>query len=192
MSDKAEVSFKVKKAIQLLLAQRPRVVGVKGSELRRIIGKEYTSLLDILRIELDRLGLELKVVHEGEDQNQLDQARFFILLKNPLSLSEAASAGWRIDDLAALAATLAFIISRQGKASRSEVEKLLRVKLPKWKVDLNLDRFIRRGYLERNGEDLLVIGWRTRAEIDQKTLLNLVLASPSFEGRDKMPENQLV
>jgi hypothetical protein len=84
--------------------------------------------------------------------------------------------GWRIDDLAVLAASIALITSRQGRAPRSDIEQILREKFPKWRVDINLDRFIRIGYLSKDEHDMLYIGWRSRAEIDQKTLMELLLA----------------
>ncbi|MFQ6134793.1 MAG: hypothetical protein ACE5KU_03125 [Nitrososphaerales archaeon] len=189
MSDEAEVQRKLKKASQLLMLQRHRSPGVKGWELRRALGKEYLKIIDVLRTELGRLGLEVKVVYEGSvkkaeeaSSEATDRARFFVVMKGPLSRSEMVSSGWRIDDVAVLAATIAYINSRQGKAPRRQVEELLREKFPRWKVDMNLDRFVRRGYLLEGEDDMLYIGWRTRAEIDQKTLTNLILATPT--GQD--------
>jgi hypothetical protein len=115
-------------------------------------------------------------VTEKPSEEQLDKARFFITIKNPLAVSDIIASGWRIDDIAALAATIALIISRQGKAPKSDVEQILREKFPKWKVDMNLDRFIRTGYLSKDDNDILYIGWRARAEIDQRMLMELLLA----------------
>lgn len=99
--------------------------------------------------------------------------RFVIVLKDPVI--EKAS-GERIDELAMLAATLVYIISKQGKAPRRAVEDLLADKFPKQRVLLALDRFIRQGYLgEDNG--ILYIGWRTRAEVDRRSLVEFVLQS---------------
>lgn len=189
LSDEAEVQRKLKKASQLLLLQRHRSPGVKGWELKRALGKEYLKIIDVLRTELDRLGLEVKIVYDGSGKKaqeasseDTDRARFFVVMKGPLSQSEMVSSGWRIDDVAVLAATIAYINSRQGKAPRKQVEEILREKFPRWKVDMNLDRFVRRGYLLEGEDDMLYIGWRTRAEIDQKTLTNLILATPT--GQD--------
>lgn len=188
LSDEAEVQRKVRKASQLLLLQRHRSPGVKGWELKRALGREYVKIVGVLRSELDRLGLDLKVVHEGSVKKieelsgeDPDRARFFVVMKGPLSQSDMVSSGWRIDDVAVLAATVAYINSKQGKAPRRQVEELLREKFPRWKVDMNLDRFIRRGYLLES-DDVLYIGWRTRAEIDQKTLTNLLLATPTRQN----------
>jgi hypothetical protein len=183
--EEAEVARKVKRAAQLLLLQRHRAPGVKGWELKRALGRDYPKILEVLREELARLDLELKVIYEEEPQGeptprQLDTARFFVVLKKPPTLSDLVAGGWRIDDLSILAATLAYLISRQGKAPRKEVERLLREKFPRWRVEVNLDRFTRRGYLTEV-EGVLAIGWRARAEFDQKTLLSLVLATPPRE-----------
>ena len=63
---------------------------------------------------------------------------------------DAKMMGWRIDDLAGLATAISYIISKKGKAPRDEVEDLLRSKLPGWRVEMNISRYIRSGYL---GED---------------------------------------
>jgi len=181
VSDEAEVQRKVRKTAQLLLLPRPRSPGVKGWELKRTLGKDYMKILELAKEELSRLDLEVKIVSDEADApDDYDRARFFVVLKHPPPLSELVSAGWRIDDLAVLAATLTYIVSRHGKVPRKDVEQLLKEKFPRWKVDLNLDRFTRLGYLSE-GEEVLTIGWRTRAEIDQKTLMNLLLSSTTSQ-----------
>ena len=107
---------------------------------------------------------------------QLDRARFLIALRGELAPKEAKMIGWRIDDLAGLAIAIAYIISKKGKVSRKEVEELLRDKLPGWKVGINMDRYIRYGYITQDENEQLYIDWRTRAEIDQNSLINLILA----------------
>jgi hypothetical protein len=83
--------------------------------------------------------------------------------------------GWRIDDLAGLAIAISHIISNKGKAPRKEVEELLREKLPNWKVGLNIDRYIRYGYLTQDESEQLYLDWRTRAEVDQRALIDSLL-----------------
>lgn len=186
MAEEAELNRKMRRAAHLLLLQRHRAPGVKGWELKRSLGKDYVKIIELLDAELSRLDLKVKAVPEegapgeglGEDP---DRARFFIVTKSPPPASEAISAGWRIDDAAILAAALAYVVSRRGKAPRREVERLLMGKMPRWRVDLTLDRYIRFGYLLLDGDENLSIGWRTRAEIDQKALLSLLLATPSPE-----------
>ena len=183
MSEKeAEISRKLKRASQLLFFQRHRKPGLRGWELKKALGKDSTSIIDLLNSDLDRLNLQVKVVFEDVEvkdkpsEEQLDRAMFFITIKNPLTVSDIMASGWRIDDIAALAATMTLIISRQGKAPRGDVEQILREKFPKWRVDMNLDRFVRNGYLSKDENNMLYIGWRARAEIDQKMLIELLLA----------------
>lgn len=182
MSEEAELRRKIRRAVQLLLLQRPRSPGVKGWELRKTLGREYIQLMDVVNEELGRLELEVKSVgEEGEPIEDYDKARFYVIMKQPPPTSELVSGGWRVDDLAILAATLGYLLSRHGKAPRRDVEKLLKEKFPRWKVDLDLDRYIRRGYLAQIESETLVVGWRTRAEIDQKTLMNILLSSSSSQ-----------
>ena len=92
----------------------------------------------------------------------------------------------RIDDLAGLAMVVTYIIRKKGKASRKDVEGFLKTNLPGWRVDINLDRYIRLGYLDEDENSRLYLDWRTRAEVDQKELMDLLLrkdeaAQPSSE-----------
>jgi hypothetical protein len=105
----------------------------------------------------------------------LDKARFLIELQSEVSPKEAKMIGWRIDDLAGLAIAISYIISKKGRSPRKEVEELLREKLPGWKVGFNVDRYIRYGYLAQDENDQLYIDWRTRAEVDEKALIDMLL-----------------
>ncbi len=163
---------KVKKAAQILFFRRHRIPGVKGWELKKALGDNYMDVIGVLNSALDKLGMEVKrITEEGEEKTE--HGRFMIVLKN--HLVEKAS-GERIDDVAMLSATLAYIISKQGKAPRKAIENFLTDKFPKHRIFFALDRYIKQGYL---GEDdkALYIGWRTRAEVDRKSLLDLILAS---------------
>ncbi|MGB9622790.1 MAG: hypothetical protein ACP5KV_04300 [Candidatus Methanomethylicaceae archaeon] len=188
MSEDATISRKLKKAAQLLLFQHHRLPGAKGWELRKVLGKDYMKIIKLLERKFDELGLEIKIVyedgldHQTPTEEDLEQARFYVISKSPMQIGEASLSGWRIDTLAVLAATLAYITSKQGKATRREVEDLLREKFPDWKVDQDLNRFIRRGYLDEDEEGNLYIGWRTRAEIDRKTLVSIIAGSSSQQS----------
>jgi len=183
MSEDATISKKVKRASQLLLYQHHRQPGAKGWELRKFVGKDYMKVVKLVERRFDDLGLEIKVVFEdgierpNPTEEELEQARFYVLTKSPIQTGEATLTGWRIDTLAVLAATLAYITSKQGRATRREVEELLYEKFPDWKVEQDLNRFIRRGYLDEDEDRNLFIGWRTRAEIDRKILLGIIAGS---------------
>jgi len=60
---------------------------------------------------------------------------------------------------------------------RKDVKKLLRNKLPDWRVDMNIKRYMQSGYLGEDENEQLYLDWRTRAEIDQKELVELILTA---------------
>jgi hypothetical protein len=180
---KAYYASKIKRATHMLFYRRHKKPGVKGWELRKALGADYPKVLNILDDYLKSLDLQVKTVFEEEKAvekptlEQLDKARFYITLRGELTPKEAKMIGWRIDDLAGLAITIAYIISKKGKAPRKELEELLRDKLPGWKVGLNIDRYIRYGYLTQDENEQIYLDWRTRAEVDQKALIDLLLGA---------------
>lgn len=188
LTKKALYLRKLKRATHLLFYRRHRKPGVKGWELRKRLGSDYPKVLGLLDTYLEKLDLQVKTVFEGEKPSvkptleQLDRARFFITLRGGLTPKETKQSGWRIDDIAGLAMAIAFIISKKGKAQRDEVEDLLRDKLPGWRVDINMDRYIRSGYLAQDENRQLYLDWRTRAEVDEKALVDLLL---TVEGEPK-------
>ena len=180
---KAYYANKIKRAVHLLFYRKHRKPGVKGWELRKALGSDYPKVLKVLDKHLKPFDLQVKTVFEGEKPpekptlDQLNKARFCITLRGELTPKEAKMIGWRIDDLAGLAITIAYIISKKGKATRKEVQELLQNKLPGWKVGINVDRYIRYGYLMQDENEQLYLDWRTHTEVDQKALIDLVLST---------------
>lgn len=188
---KAVYSLRMKRAVQLLFYKRHWEPGVKGWELRRRIGSDYPRVVNLLNDYLDRLGLKVKTVFEEEGNppqnptlDQLDRARFYVALKETQTSGEQKLVGWRIDDLAGLAVSLGYIISQGGKAPRKDVEDILRDKLPGWRTDLNLNRYLRAGYIIEDENGLFYLGWRTRAEVDQRKLVDLLLEASETKNRE--------
>jgi len=179
---KAVYASKIRRATHMLFYRRHKKPGVKGWELRKGLGADYPKVLKILDNYLKALDLQVETVFEEEKTvekptlEELDKARFYVTLRGELTPKETKMIGWRIDDLAGLAIAISYIISKKGKASRKEVEELLRDKLPGWKVGLNIDRYIRYGYLTQDDNEQLYLDWRTRAEVDQKALVDLLLS----------------
>jgi hypothetical protein len=168
----------------MLFYKRHQKPGVKGWELHKALGVDYPKVLEILDDYLKSLDMQVKTVFNGEKKagenpsiEELDKARFYITLRGELTPKETKMIGWRIDDLAGLAVTITHIISKKGQAQRKDVEELLGEKLPGWKVGLNLDKYIRYGYLQQDDNDLMYLDWRTRAEVDEKALIDLLLRS---------------
>ncbi len=181
---KGVYASKMKRATHMLFYSRHQKPGVKGWELRKALGADYPKVLDILDAYLKNLDLKVKTVFEEGKMpvekpslEELDKARFYITLRGELQPKETKMIGWRIDDLAGLAVTISYIVSRKGQASRKEVEELLGEKLPGWRVGINIDRYIRYGYLLQDENNQLYLDWRTRAELDEKALIDLLLST---------------
>ena len=203
---KGVYASKMKRATHMLFYRRHQKPGVKGWELHKALGADYAKVLDVLDDYLKSLDLQVKTVFEEEKTpaqkpsiEELDKARFYVTLRGELTPKEPKMIGWRIDDLAGLAVTISYIISKKGQAPRKDVEELLSEKLPGWKVGLNIDRYIRYGYLQQDDNELLYLDWRTRAEVDQKALIDMLLnaetqkagsfpAEPSEEKNEKSNE----
>jgi len=175
-------------AAAMLLFRSHRKPGVKGWELKYRLGKNYMKVVDALNSYLKRIGLEVKTVfEEGED---LDKARFYVVLAHPLTLSDLVTAGWSIDEVAALAVTLSILMSRGGKAPLRDVLEVLETKFPRWKAEAHVERAIRRGYVEKLDDDMLVIGWRTKVEVEQKELLKSMLELRPEEQAQEREESK--
>lgn len=191
---KGQYNAKVKKASQMLLYKRHAQPGVKGWELHKALGTDYPKVLDVLDDYLEPLDMQVKVVFDEEKTpekpsvEELDKARFFVTLKDVATKDKLM--GWRIDDLAGLAITISYIVANKGQASRKDVEKLLSEKIPNWKVQLNVDRYIRYGYLMADDKGQLYLDWRTRAEVDQKKLIDMLLSAEKqkAEAQEEQPE----
>ena len=170
-------SDKLKRAMHLLLFRRGKMPGAKEWELKEKVGKNYEQVLEQLNQLLSELDLEIKKVKERppayatQDEPAMDESRYYLTLKGTLGLKEAKMIGWRIDNLAALAATIAYLLSKQGKAPREELEKLLSNKFGRWKSVTLVDIFLRTGYLEEDDAGVISLGWRTQSEIDLKALM---------------------
>ncbi|MFQ6053558.1 MAG: hypothetical protein ACE5OO_04925 [Candidatus Bathyarchaeia archaeon] len=173
---------KVRHAIHLLFFKHHRLPGVRGWELRQELGPEWIEVLEVLDSQLKPLDLKVTRVFDEPDvyaeptRAQLVDARYYITLRGTVDQKTAKTIGWRIDDIAGLAVAVAYLISKRGKAPRRDVERMLEEKLPGWRVKMNLDRYIAEGYLGEDEGGILHLDWRSRAEIDQKQLVDLVLA----------------
>ncbi|MEM2874715.1 MAG: hypothetical protein QW567_01645 [Candidatus Hadarchaeales archaeon] len=179
-ADAVEMREKVARAAQLLLFRHHMEPGAKVWELRRALGRDYEQVIKVLDAELEKLGLTVKRVSEGEGPSDSD--RYFVTLRGNPKLADTRTFGWRIDDMAMLAVVLAQILVRGGKVQLKEVHRVLEEKFPRWRIESTIDRFIRRGYLSEDEEGTIYTGWRTRAEIDQKKLLTILVGKEPEAG----------
>jgi hypothetical protein len=195
LSKKGVYGSKIKKATQMLFYKHHQKPGVKGFELHKALGSDYPKVLNLLDDYLKPLDLQVKTVFEEEKTpekptlQELDNARFYVTLRGDSSTKDKLI-GWRIDDLAGLAVTISYIISKKGQAPRRDVEKLLSEKMPNWKIGLNIDRYIRYGYLEQDDNGQLYLDWRTRAEVDQRALINMLLSSDIQKTETDEPQEE--
>lgn len=172
---------KIKDAVHLLFFTHHKLPGVRGWELRKELGSDWQNVLEVLDKQLQPLDLQVTQVLEEPDiveptSAQLQEARFYITMRGTVDQRTAKTIGWRIDDIAGLAVSVAYIISKQGKAPRQDVERILQEKLPGWRVKLNIDRYINQGYLGEDEQGILFLDWRSRAEVDSKKLVDLVVS----------------
>ncbi len=174
---------RVMRAAHMLFFKRGKVPGARTWELKNGLGKGYQKVISELDESLKGLDLEVKKVEaqgladSGPGSEGEEDYRYFVRLRGTLAPKEARMSGWRIDNLAALAACLALIVSKQGKCERKELEALVAHKAGRWRTLTLVDTFLRTGYLEEDEEGLVKLGWRTRAELDLQSLMMLVAES---------------
>jgi hypothetical protein len=176
---KSFYSDKLKRAVHLLLFRRGKMPGAKEWELKEKVGKNYEQVLDQLNTMLSELDLQIKKVSEPssaqmteeESASHADEARYYVTLKGSLGLKEAKMIGWRIDNLAALTGAIAYLVAKQGKAPRDDVEKVIAQKYGRWKAATLVDIFLRTGYLEEDDAGVTSLGWRTKSEVNLPALM---------------------
>jgi hypothetical protein len=171
---------KLKDAVHLLFFQHHRLPGIRGWELRQELGPDWLNILEVLDKQIQPMDLQVTRVLDDPnivdpDQAQLADARFYITMRGGIEQKTAKTIGWRVDDIAGLAVAIAFIVSKQGKAPRTDIEKLLQEKLPGWRVKMSIDRYIQQGYLGEDDKGVIFLEWRSRAEVDQKQLIDLII-----------------
>lgn len=52
---------------------------------------------------------------------------------------------------------------------------MLSEKLPKWRIEFLIDRFVRAGYLAQDENGFLSLDWRAKAEIDLEALVKGII-----------------
>ncbi|MEM2067342.1 MAG: hypothetical protein QXQ48_04615 [Nitrososphaerota archaeon] len=187
--DLGKLEKKMAQAVALILASGHRLPGVRGWELRRRLGKNFPKIINSLDSRLKQIGLRVKIVPDPETgPEDLDRARFYIVLSDPLALSDIQTLGYSLDELAILSATLAYLLAKNGSAAEKEVMEMLETKYPRWRVEAAIERLSRRGYLNRTEEGVLSVGWRTLVEVDRQELLKAFASLSTMESSEKETE----
>jgi hypothetical protein len=178
---------KLKHAIHLLLFKRGKMPGAKEWEVKARLGKNYQEIVKQLDALLAEFDLQVKRVEPPRIKSEspspapalddADDARYLVTLRGTLTPKEARLSGWRIDNLAALTIAIAYIVTKQGKAPRDDVEKLLAQKIGRWKTLTLLDAFVRNGYLREDEPGSVSLGWRTLSEVNMRDLMTLLAES---------------
>jgi len=170
---------KLKRAVHLLVFRRGKLPGAKEWELKEKVGKNYQQVMEQLNTILSELDLEIKKVSEppsgqiteSEETVQMNEPRYYVTLKGSLGVKEAKMIGWRIDNLAALTGAIAYLVAKQGKAPREDVERVVAEKYGRWKAATLVDIFLRAGYLEEDDAGVTSLGWRTKTEVNLPALM---------------------
>lgn len=177
-----EVEEKIRRAALLLFLKRHRYPGVREWELKKFLGEKYKEIVALLDEKIRPLGFKIKNVRIG------DAEYYAIVISNPIESREFKSYGWRIDEMAILAVTISYILSRGGSASREEIEDILEEKIPKWRVERGLDRFIRMGYLEEDN-GYIKLGVRSYIEFDLEKLISSLISAKEDTTIDTSQED---
>lgn len=169
---------RIKRAAHLILFRRGRRPGARDYELKNRLGPSYPAVIEQLNEVLKDLDLEVRGISTpgvfGEEESG---KRYLAVLKGTMTPADARLSGWKIDTLAGLAAALALVLTKQGKAPREDVEDLLADKLGRWRTETLVDTFERSGYLQEDVDGFLLPGWRAYAEVDFKELVTRLLAA---------------
>lgn len=172
--DLAEIKEKALKGLTTLLYQRHFQPGLKGWELKRLLGRSYLDVLKLTESLASEFGLKLVAVPDEEDEKDPDKARYVLVTKAPLKDRELG--GWlRMEEAASLAILLSQLFVRAGSAPKRLLEDTIKEKLPAWRVQQIMNKLVRLGYLEEDG-DFIRVGWRSRVEIDRDELLTSILS----------------
>ncbi|MGC8969621.1 MAG: hypothetical protein ACP5ID_03565 [Conexivisphaera sp.] len=164
-----ELRDKALKALRMLLVSRGRP-GVKGWELRKHFGPGYLKVLEVVRVEASKLGLELRSV-EDEGGRGPDYARYLLVSSEP---ALEVGSPLTVVEAAALAMIIVLTYGGRGEVPLKEVQQALYSKLSKWRAEQALYRLSRLGYIEL--DDVVKLGWRTRAEVDVEKLARALAA----------------
>ena len=166
------------RVLRLILFRRGMRPGASYEELQAACRDDLDGVLRNLGELLGPLGLEIVVIDESDEILGGGRRRVLVRSKEPLRSQDLKLCGWDRRMLAALAVVACFITNRGGRAKEMEIVNLLKAK---GVSSRKIDRLVEAGYLDRDGE-MIGLGWRSLAEIDQDQLRRLFIASKPAGG----------
>ncbi len=186
--DETVPTERVRRAAHLILFKRGRKPGARDWELRNALGKGYPAAMARLRELLKEVDLNLVEVHEPGPLGEEGGRRYVAVMRGNMTPREAKLCGWRIDNLAVLAAAIGFVLAKEGRVPKEEIEELLKEKVNRWRAASLLETFLRHGYLMEDEEGFVSLSWRTHAEVDlQELVARLLLISPDWSEAGPSP-----
>ena len=165
--------------LRLILFRRGMRPGASLEELEKAVGDGVEEALESLNGVLAELGLEVVVIDETDELLGGGRKRAFVRSKAPLQRQDIKLCGFDRRHLAALAVSTCFLANRGGRATELELVNLLKTKRISPR---KIDRLIETGYLSRD-DDMIVLSWRTLAEIDQEQLKRLFISAKPPKSR---------
>ena len=127
---------------------------------------------------METYGLKLKIVFqdkniENPSLQDYDKAYFYITTSEPI-IATPLKGQFNMEELGALAASILLIYSKNNKYEYENLIDFLSNKISKLKTRRFIDKFIKKGYLEIDENNILSLGWRTYAEIDLQMLTKII------------------
>ncbi|HIQ13879.1 MAG TPA: hypothetical protein EYH44_05810 [Thermoprotei archaeon] len=165
---------KIKRAAYLLLVRRHSYPGAREWELEKYLGRNYEEVLKRLGEILIKIGLEIKVVNIPEGDRIL---KHYLVVPERSVKESIGGSIFRSDEAAVLAIAVSTIISSENmRAPKGEIIELAKTKLPQYRVEKALNRFIRLKYLVEDG-DYIKLGPRSFLELDIDMLISQFTSS---------------
>ena len=166
------------RVLRLILFRRGMRPGATYEELEAVCQEDLDGVLRNLGDQLGQMGLEIISTEESDDVLGNSRRRVFVRSREPLRSRELKLCGFDRRLLAALAVVACFMVNRGGRAKELEIVNLLKTK---GISSRKIERLVEAGYLARDGE-MVSLGWRALAEIDQDQLRRLFISSKPARG----------
>lgn len=162
---------KLSKLAYLLFFKRHIYPGARDWELERYLGRNYRDYLKDFNEYIEPLGLYVEEVQVEEGDARVT---YYVVKPKGSALIDYRTFGWRIDEVAVLTISLGLVLSGGGRVLRREIEDVVKDKIPSRYASKIIDKLIKLGYLEEDG-DYVKVGLRSRLEINLDLFASAIL-----------------